>query len=497
MARIPLLGGAYRQASLIAGAQRAFNVYPEMNPERAQGPVQYTHYSRPGLTALGAPPTPGRGRGVYVTSLGDLYAVVDQAVYFVNSDFQFTQVGSMVMAGSTPVQATDNGQTAFLVDGSLTGGEIKLVTRTFSQITDPNFLGATRADFLDSFCIFNQPNTPNWYSTESNSSTFNALFFGTKTAWPDDVQTIIASERQAWVMGKYKSEVWANAGTFPFPFQLLSGNIIEYGVVGPYAIGRADIEIYWLSQSPEGTRTAVRGVGLQAQRMSTHAIEHEWLTYPRVDDCIVTTYQLRGHIFVHFDFPTADRTWVWDRATEEWHEEGWLDSNGVQHRTHDLFKAYAYGMVIGQDWATGQIYQRDENNFTDNGAALVYKRGLPHILDGNNFNRLTLWRIIADMECGTGTVGFGNPWSSGFNLGFGPIIANSPAVVLRISRNRGFSFETHSIQTLGVPGGYNTKPTFNRCGTAYDFVVELNWGGPIRTALNGVFAVIEDHPGDE
>lgn len=493
-----MLGGAYRQASLIAGAQRAFNLYPEFNSERAQGPVQVTHYSRPGLTLLTEPPASGRGRMLAVSSLGQLFAVVNQSVYYIDSNWIWHLLGALFTANSNPVSYTDNGITGFLVDNDASGAQIDLASMGFSQITDPNFLGATRGDFLDSFCIFNEPNTPNWYCTESNSNVFNALFFGTKTAWPDNIQTLIASERQAWIMGKYKSEVWTNAGTVPFPFQLLSGQIVEYGIVGPYALGRADIEIYFLSESPEGTRTAAKGVGLQAQRISTHAIEEEWLTYVKVDDCIVTVYQIRGHTFVHFDFPTADRTWVYDRSTEEWHEEGWYDSNGVQHRTKDLFKAYAYGVVVSLDWSIGNLYQRDETNYSDNGLPISYKRGMPHMLDNNNFSRITVWRIIADMECGSGTgVVTTDPFSVGFSLGFGPIVHQGPQVLLRLSRNRGFSYQTHSIQTLGLPGSYNTKPTFNRCGMAYDLVAELEWTGPLHTALNGVFAVVEDHPGDE
>jgi hypothetical protein len=90
-------------------------------------------------------------------------------------------------------------------------------------------------------------------------------------------------------------------------------------------------------------------------------------------------------------------------------------------------------------------------------------------------------------------------------------------VLLRLSRNRGFSFQTHSVQPLGLPGafnitppggamggpanapvgGYATKPTWNRCGMSYDMVPELEWTGPLKTTLQGVFAEVEDHPGDE
>ena len=114
MGRVQILGGAYKQASLIAGAQRSVNLYPERNAQTAQAPVGVTHYSRPGLTPLGAPPAPGRGRGLFVTTLGDLYAIIDQAVYWVSPDWQFTQIGALLNPGVTPVYAADNSTDAFV-----------------------------------------------------------------------------------------------------------------------------------------------------------------------------------------------------------------------------------------------------------------------------------------------------------------------------------------------------------------------------------------------
>lgn len=504
MPRIPLLGGAYKQATLIAGAQRCVNLYPEIEAERAQAPVPVVQYSRPGLTPLGTAPPIGRGRGIYAATNGDLYCVIDQIIYYVNPDFIATQIGTLPTVANTPVSFSDNGamggNTIFLVDGSTFGAQINMTTRAATFISDPNFMGSVKTDFLDGFNIFNKPNSVIWYCTQSYSNVFNNLFVGQKTAWPDNIVSFIVNERQVWIFGQYKGEVWANAGLAPFPFALLSGNIVEYGLAGSYALVKQGTAIYWLSQSPEGSRVAMasQGISNQADRISTHAIEDEWLGYPTVSDVICVAYQLRGHSFIEYHFPTADRTWVFDQTTQEWHEKATFDSNGVQHRSIDTFKAFTYGINIAQDWNTGQLYQVDETNFSDNGVAIRYIRGIPHLVNDQTFNPITVWRIMADMECGNGTgVVTTDPWSVGFSTGFGPIVHQGPSVLLRISRDRGFSFKTHSIQTLGLPGGYNTKPTWNRCGLAYDFVPELQWEGPLHTALNGIFAEIEDSPSYE
>ena len=507
MAQLELKGGAYQQASVIAGAQRCVNLYPEQNTQSAQSPTSITHYPRPGLTPLGAPPNPGRGRGLYVTTLGDLYAVVDQSIYWVDPNWNFTLVGSVLTPATTPVIMADNSTDAVVVDGSAFGSQIALAAGkagTMTAIDDPNFYGSVRADFLDYFLIFNEPGTPNWYSSPENALLpFNGLQFGTKTAWPDNVQAVIANERQAWVLGKYKSELWSNAGLVPFAFQILSGNIVEYGLAAVYGVCKQDTNIYFISQSPEGARMAMRGTSTgSAQRITTHAIEEAWLKYPTVADCICTTYQFRGHPLVEFHFPTADKTWAFDDSTKEWHEVVWTDPNGGEHRSRALYKAFAYGVNVAQDWTSGQLYLLDETNFTDNGVPCVYRRGFPHLIDSGNMERITVWKVIANMDCGSGT-GVSvptqvNPWSLGFNAGFGPqSMSNPPLITLRVSRDRGHTFYSRGARLMGAQGKYNERPTFNRIGMGTDFVFELAWAGPMRTALNSVFLTYEMSEADE
>lgn len=505
--RLPLIGGAYKQAGLIAGAQRSVNLYPEKNPQQAQSPVPVTHYPRPGLTPLSTPPAPGPGRCLYTATNGELYAVVGQTVYHIHFEEGWTwhEVGSLRTVANTPVSMADNGTTILIVDGSDFGYTVELDPETghgFAQIGDPNFLGGTRVDFLDGFLALNEPNSKNWYSTLSYEVVFNALYFGTKTAWPDNIQTIIALEREMWIMGKYKSEVWFNSGGIPFPFNPQPGLIVEHGCVAPYSVAKQDVQLYWLSQSPEGARMVMTNNRHVAQRISTHAIEAEFLDYPKVDDAIGMTLQIRGHAMYVLHFPTADRTWVYDKATDEWHEWAWFDKNGIQHRSRIAYCAYAYGYNVGLDWNSGALYRIDENNFTDNNDPIVCIRSMPHFLDEQDFDRITVWKVIADVETGTasGTIAqqtTGNPWSLGFSPGFGgTTIITPPLISLRTSLDRGASYGNARMMPMGAAGLYKTTPTWNRLGMGRDFVFELSWSTPMRTALNSVYIEAEKAEGD-
>lgn len=509
MSRAQLKGGAYRAASVLANAQRCVNLYPEKNPEESQPEALVTHYQRPGLrfisnNALG---NVGFGRCLYTATNGDLYAVVNQQVFYINPDFIWTSIGSLVSGLNTPVSMSDNGTTIVVVDNSNTGAFIDMATRAFALIGDPNFLGSIRTDFLDGFLVFAQPNSPNWYCTDLYSTVFNAISFGTKTAWPDNIKTIIAVEREIWIMGAYKSEVWFNSGTIPFPFSAQPGLIIEHGISAPYSIAKQDVYIFWLSQSPEGARMVMKNKGHVAERISTHALEAEMLTYRRVDDAIGTCFQIRGHGFYMLHFPTADRTWIFDVATDQWSEWAFFDPNGVQRRMRCSQVAYAYSKNLALDWQTGFLYELSDTHYWDDitmggnddqihdQQLIKCVRTFPIMLDTENSVRLTLWKVIADIETGTFSSGSddGVPAPNTDIFGLPPF-----AVHLAVSRDRGRSFASIPDQSIGSTGEYRVKPTWNRLGMFnVGAVLEFSWAAPQAAAFSSAFVEFEKHEGDQ
>ena len=217
MVAIPLRSGAYSSESYIANHQRAINIYSEKNPENTDPVFPVTQYVRPGLKLIKNPPQFVAGRCLFRSTTGFLFSVIGQNVFYINADFVFIQIGTLVSSSTKPCYMADNGTMAFLVDGSSQGYVITLPTSalpipSMSQTADPNFLGSTRVDFIDSFLIFNNPGTNQWYCTLSDTTTFNALFIGVKTAWPDPIQCVVAVERVVYVFGPQKSEAWYNAG---------------------------------------------------------------------------------------------------------------------------------------------------------------------------------------------------------------------------------------------------------------------------------------------
>lgn len=482
MTRIPLLSGSYSARSVIASSQRNVNLFAEINPQTAQTPEPVTHYQTPGLNLL----IPGNGispvRCTYRSSKGDLYRVVGGGVYYVNSAFDEQLIGT-ISTGTTPVSMKDNGLAIVIVDGGSSGWAIDMASlTTFGQIPGTNFYGATTVDYVDTFFLFNRPDTAQMYISASNATyamlvggtAFDSLDIAAKTGAPDPIAALIVMHREIWLVGTLTTEIWFNSGAADFTFQALPGAFIEHGTVAPYSVVKQDLSIYWLSQDLQGQAIFMRGSSYQAERISTHAIENEVSKYTVISDCVAYSYQQEGHTFIVFNFPTANKSWAYDQSTEQWHERAYTDNNGILNRSRVACVANVYGKIVAGDWQNGNLYELDMDTYTDNGQPISRIRAFPLMI--NEAKRVVYNMFIADMEVGEDDASVDGSTST-----------NPPVVSLRWSNDRGKTWGNRVEQSIGAVGEYGTCVQFQRTGMARYRVFELSWSAPCKTALNGAY----------
>jgi hypothetical protein len=494
--KLRLLSGAYRSRDKAAGAQSCINLYPEKNPDNIQAVAPFTHYPRPGLKPLAFPSQQGRGRGLFRVSNGDLYGVVGPNVYYIDPNWQMNLIGAIANQ-FTPVSMDDNGQSngneIVLVDNTSLGYQINMTSRQMAQIVDPTglFTGATRVQYFDTFFAFNQRGTNNWYVSLSDQVAFNALDIASKGTFGDPIQSIIACQRNLWLVGAMTAEPWFDAGDPIFPFEEVFGQFVPHGTIAPYSVCTTDVNAFWLSQDKDGRAIFLMIEGYAAKKVSTFALEQEWLTYPRLDDAICYTYQQGGHTFVVIHFPSADKSWGFDLSTDQWHQRAWIDNNGTLHRERVSFHAFAYNTNVGMDWATGQIYALDPKTYTDAGQPIVFRRSFPHVV--NELKEVTIPEVTIDMATGTlpasGEVTqFVSPWSNGFSNGFGPLTqVDAPQIAVRMSKDGGNTWGNYRIKSLVSAGHYRSMLRWRNWGMGRDLVIEVNWSAPMETGLNQAY----------
>ena len=505
---IPLVGGAYQARSKISNYEICENLFPEINPQETEAPTPVTHYPREGKRPLSAPPVQGGGRGIFTLSNGALYAVVGPYVYAIDQNWEWTQIGQISNA-TNPVSMSDNGTTAVLVDGSAQGYSIAMAGNAFGPIVDDTgtFLGAVRADFSDTYFAFNQPGTNGWIVSLSNQVAFNALVVANADAKPDPIVTLAFNIRQMWLIKALSTEVWYLAGSTPFPYQGWPNIFIPYGCAAAYSLVQADVDLFWLARNPQGQSIAVQTKGYGVEAISTRALEYEWSTYRTVADCIGGTFQQGGHTFIIFHFPTADKTWCYDLATKQWHRRTWVDQNGSSHRERTAFYASVgpqggyQTTIVGQDWATGQIYALDPKFYTDNGSPIVFKRTFPHVMKDMRF--ITHVSFIADFETGgiqgdgviPGSLNdFNNDYGGDFGPNnLGPQAASPPSLSLRYSDDGGNRWSNFREKPLLSSGKYRAMLRWRGLGMARDRVYELSWSYNGPSALQGAYLEPLEH----
>jgi hypothetical protein len=529
---VALNQGFYQNRSVIANAQRAVNLYAERNAPDAE--AEFTHYNSPGIAPLGTSPN-APARCLYWANNGQLYYLAGTNLYTVSSSWARTQIGSVATTNGIAYMA-DNGTTLLLVDGSANGYQVTLATNVFSPVSAAlnapppalmsgyGFFGATRIDALDGFLALNQPGTRNFYCTQENNVIFDALNFAAKNGYSDNLVTLIVTKRELWLIGQRTTEIWFDSGSLigsSFPFQILPGPFIQHGIIAPWSVAQIDGRVFWLSQDQAGgsdgaalpvapsqtkaTPILVRGQGYAAERISTHAIEQEWSRYPTVSDAVGFCFQFGGHAFYQINFQAANASWRWDEMSQLWHEALYVDSQGNENRHRVQCVASAYGLNVGADWQTGQLYQIAPDIYTDAGAPMYFRLGFPHMMkDGRE---VIYPGFVLDVECATGLNTYATPGP--FPLlshgptgdvdvltapGNGAIFAGpapppdtSPIVYMRTSDTRGRTWNSPMPQTLGAMGQYKHQPKWTRTGRSRDRVFEVFGVIPGQLAINGGF----------
>lgn len=465
--KIPLITGSYQARSLIASAQRCINLFPEKNPEGEAFPT--THYPTPGSTVV-ATSTSNGWRCLYTASDGRLFGVVGTDVVLINNDMTIRVLGHITSTQSQCYMA-DNGVQILLVDGTSAGYTITGDTLAFAPVANGAFYGSTRIAEVDGYLLLNRPETNQWYITLFRSTEFDALDFASKIGSADGLVAVGVTRRNVFLFGEQTTEVWTNTGGSDFTFSRIPGAFIQFGCKAANSICEADGSLYWLSQSPQGQCMVLKTENYDRARISTHAIENEFQGYSRVDDAIGYVHQMSGHYWYVLTFPTANKTWVFDLSTEQWHERAYLDESGTFSRHRGNCFAFWNGRHIVGDFQDGRLYELSLDVYNDAGNEIRRVRSFPHMVDDGN--RVNYSVFQADMEVG-------NPSNM-------EAVMMPPEIRMRYSNTKGATWSVSRSQNLGYQGSYLRILRWFRMGQGRDRVYELSWSGDVRTALNGAY----------
>jgi len=473
--KTPILGSSYVARSVNAADARMVNLFPEIVPEAGKEPAFLNR--APGLNLLNTVGTgPIRGLWAFSSNDGTGFVVSGTQLYKIDNAYAATLIGSV--SGTGPVSMADNGTQLFIACNG-PSYIYNATTDVFGQILDPDFPGAVTVTYLDGYFVFNEPNSQKmWITAILDGTSIDPLEFASTEASPDGLVAVLSNFREVWAFGTNSIEVWSDTGAVDFPLQRIPGAFNELGCAAPYSVAKMDNSIFWLGRDRRGQGIVYRANGYAGQRVSTHAVEWQIQQYTDLSDAIGYTYQQDGHSFYVLIFPTANTTWVYDAATQAWHERaGFVNGEFTRHRSNCQM-AFNNKVVVG-DFQNGNIYSFDLEDYADNGQIQKWLRSWRALPTGeNNLKRTAHHSLQLDCESGTG-----------LNTGQG----SDPQVMLRWSDDGGHTWSNEHWVSIGKIGEYYRRAIWRRLGMTLklrDRVYEVSGTDPVKIAIMGAELIL-------
>jgi hypothetical protein len=466
--KTPILGSAYVTRSVNAADNRMVNLYPEIVPEGGKEPAFLQR--APGLrllTTIGTGPIRGLS-----SFNGNLYAVSGEDLYKIDSSYTATLLGK-VSGTTTPVSMANNGTQLFVAcDGP--SYVYNSSTLAFGEITDPDFPGALTVSYLDGYFVFIEPNSQRvWVTALNDPTSIDPLDFASAEGDPDGLISSIVDHSEVWLFGTSSVEVWYNSGNADFPLQRIQGAFNEIGCVATFSVAKLDNSLFWLGQDARGQGIVYRANGYTGQRVSTHAVEWQIQQYDDISDAVAYTYQQDGHSFYVLNFPSAGVTWVYDVATQAWHERaGWINGSFTRHRAN--CQTFFNQTVTVGDYQNGNIYAFDMEVYADHDRVQKWLRSWRALPTGQNDLHRTAQHSL-QLDCETGV---------GLETGQG----SDPQVMLRWSDDGGHTWSNEHWSSMGQIGQYGRRTFWRRMGMTLklrDRVYELSGTDPVKLTIVG------------
>lgn len=393
--RFGFVGSSYTGQLPNAVDQQSMNFYPESTEGHSEvAPI--IQLPTGGLKLFSdLVDVPVRGE---ITVVDRSFAVAGSRFYEIDSAGVKTQRG--IVTNDSKVVSMAGGTTQILIASAGAIYVFDFTTNTFTTLALGTLLGPVSfVGYCDGFFIALLANSNQFqWSQLLNALVWDPLDTQKVSVFTGNVLSMIVDHREIWFFGERQTQVYFDSGSINV-FDIVPGGFIEAGIYAPNTVVRLDNTLLWLGGDERGAGVAWRAQGYTPSRVSNHAIEFAWQGYLQkfgpsgLSDAIAYSFQDQGHSFWQIYFPTANKTWVYDVATGQWHERGsWLLSNGIFIAHHSQVHTFNFGKHLVGDWASGKVFDMSIAYFDDDGQPLRRVRRAPFV------NTDQLWSFHSQLQ---------------------------------------------------------------------------------------------------
>lgn len=487
------IGPTYQHRGVDVDAERCVNLYPEFT-ESAGAKEKKILVGTPGRSVWLklSPATAGGIRGMYVASNGNKYVVASDTLFRILIPSGTPTAVSIGSIGSIAgrVSMTDNGTDLIIADGQT------LWRHNFS------------ANDLNS--VANAPSNPSHVAylagrIYANDGTQNVVrycelpAFGGASTWPslnvfsaegspDPLSAIAVVQGELWCWGPNSFEAFRTSGNPDQPLVRAGGSWSGVGIIAPQSVTLLNDRVFWIGGGKDGRNIVYTNNGYTASRVSNHAIEYSLESMASVTDCVGWSYAQEGHWFYCMQFPTGNKTWVFDMTTGQWHERADRNKNSnVLTRWKPTYCMQAFDTFLCGDDSSSVIYELSLDYYEDqevDSLGVTFTKPIQRIrrapLMWDDMKRIVHRYFKLDCEVGQGlTTGQGS----------------DPQAMLRYSDDAGRTFSNERWANMGQQGQYKQEVRWNMLGMSRKRVYEVVITEPVRVLLIGASIGVDQTAG--
>lgn len=330
------------------------------------------------------------------------------------------------------------------VDG-VKGYRYNKATNIYSELNIAGFpsLPQDVAAYGDRFYVIKGNTNEIYYSGIDDATDWNTLNRIDITTYPDDAIALHVLRGRLYVFGRRVTEVWVLQGG-AVPVARDESLVLEYGVVNPGVIASEGGIMTWIGYDKQGITSVVATEGGSPRRISTPDVEKEFQAYDVVTDARAFMYIENGHLFYQINFTNADKSWLYCFNSNTWSRLSYKDNNRHRAQTHVFFNGKKY---VG-DYALPILYDFNNAYFSDDGVG-IKRKWVSNIIIPNNGDPFSVHQIRFYVQQGVGT-------ETGKD--------EEPALLLRISRDSGVTFDDQMSSYIGQLGLTDAHTEFYRIG---------------------------------
>lgn len=379
---IPLFNGVYRNIDETVANDKSFKMVDAIL-DAGDGTPSLS--SRPGLSLLKTAATVSAAFDgmIWIDSWQKLLAVSGGTLLSFDTAYaEVNSAGQGINTGTRPTFAFD-GTYVFVANGGkiMYWDGIYGNPSLFLADADAPSNYVTHIFIIDGYLIANDYTSGTWKFAETGSPlSWNALDFASAEGVPDDIISGLAFRGEAYFFGRESLEIWEDDGQTPFA--RVNGALFDTGCIAPYSPIALDNEVMWLSDD----RRFVKFAGAGVEKISTQ-YDRDLAQMAVVDDCTSDRYDILGKTLIVFQFPSEQRTIVYNMTDGNWGEFGFWNAAGGFHEAF-LGSCHAFipetGVHIVGSRKTAKLYSMTEDAFTDDGTQIKMLTRSGHINYGTN-----------------------------------------------------------------------------------------------------------------